>query len=221
MMPSARGAPDRVASIESYRRLAASYDASSWAMGRVRRCAIELLDLKEGETVIDVACGTGPMLPDLARRVGSGGHVIGVEHSAEMIAIGHRRVEAQGLERNVTLIEAPAEEFAFEARADALLFFYAHDVLQSPAALARLFAHARSGARVVVAGARFRHWGWAAPLNVWTALRARRYLTTYGGLARPWRYLDRYCPDFAVVKHHFLGTGYVGAGTYRVVNGAG
>jgi len=114
----------------------------------------------------------------------------------------------------VTLIERPAEEFVADDVADALLFFYTHDVLQSPAALERLFARARAGARVVAAGARFLPWWWGAPLNAWTALRVRRFLTTYRRLSRPWRHLERHCPDFALVRHNFLGTGYIGGGTY-------
>ncbi|MFY9315387.1 MAG: methyltransferase domain-containing protein [Burkholderiales bacterium] len=214
LIPSRRGAPDRAAAIGSCRPLAESYDASCKWLERPRRPAIELLGSREGETVIDVACGTGPMLPELARRVGLNGRVIGLEQSAEMLALARQRVRNESIGHTVILAEAPAEEFSCEERADAPLFFYAHDVLQSAAALSRLFAHARPGARVVVAGARFLPW-WAAPLNLWTALRARRYLTTCRGLTRPWRRLERECPDFSPLASNFLGTGYLGAGTYR------
>ena len=214
MLDNLRSAPDRASALERYRALSAGYDASCWAVAGMRRRAIELLAPAEGETVLDIACGTGPMLPDLARRVGPRGRVVGIEPSPEMMAQARERVGREGVAANVTLIEAASEEVRIECGADALLFFYAHDVLQSPAALAHLFSCALPGACVVSAGARFLPWWWGAPLNAWTALRTRRYLTTYGGLRRPWQHLARYCPDFRPVASNFLGTAYLGVGTF-------
>ncbi len=111
---------------------------------------------------------------------------------------------------------APDRVAALELRADAMLFFYAHDVLQSPRALDRLFRVAHPGARVVSAGACFLPWWRGALLNAWTAVRARHYLTTYRGLDRPWRHLQRFCPDFRPIAGSFLGTGYLGIGTHLV-----
>ena len=214
MINNLRRAPDRDLAIERYRALARNYDSSTRYVVRMRRLAIELLGLREGEVVFDIACGTGPMLPDLALRVGSQGRVIGIEQSPEMIAIARERVRREELASVVTLVEASAEEASLAHFADALLFFYTQDVLQSPPALERLFGYARPGARVVVAGARFRPEWWAGPLNVWTAWRARRYLTTYRGLHCPWLHLERYCPDFSPLASNFLGSGYVGVGTF-------
>lgn len=206
--------PDRALALARYRALAPGYDATCRRVERMRRAALEVLALKEGQIVFDVACGTGPMLPALARRVGPRGAVIGIEQSTEMLAIARDRVRRESVVGTVTLIEAPVEQVQIERTADALLFFYAHDVLQSLPALERVFARARPGARVVAAGARFLPWWWGAPLNLWTAVRARRYLTTYHGLSRPWRFLERFTPDFAVLESNFLGTGYLGTGTF-------
>lgn len=214
MLDKLRASPDRATALEHYRGLAPGYDASAWAVAGMRRRALDLLAPAEGEVVFDVACGTGPMLPELARRVGERGRVVGIEQSPEMMALARRRVTREGVATTVTLLESAVEDVQLEARADALLFFYTHDVLQSPGALARLFAHARPGARIVIAGARFLPWWWGAPLNVWTALRTRRYLTTYHGLRRPWQHLERYCADFRPVASNLLGTSYLGVGTF-------
>lgn len=214
MLDNLRPLPDRASALEHYRELAPGYDASCWAVAGMRRRAIELLAPAEGEVVFDIACGTGPMLPDLARRVGPRGRVVGIEQSPEMLALARERVRREGVDRTVTLVEAAAEDVELEMRADALLFFYTHDVLQSQVALERLFRIAHPGSRVVVVGARFLPWWWGAPLNIWTVLRTRRYLTTYRGLGRPWRHLERYCPDFGLVASHFLGTSYIGIGTF-------
>ena len=214
MLDNLRSAPDRAAALAHYRRLAPGYDASCWAVAGMRRRALELLALREGDVVFDVACGTGPMLPELARRVGPDGRVVGIEQSPEMMAQARERIAREDVAAGVTLIEAAVEDAQLAHRADALLFFYTHDVFQSPAALENLFRCARPGARVAAAGARFLPWWWAAPLNAWTMLRTRRYLTTFSGLERPWRHLARYCPDFRPVASNFLGTGYLGAGTF-------
>lgn len=214
MLDNLRPTPDRELAIKRYRSLAPGYESSTRFIARMRRMTIEMLQLREGEVVLDVACGTGTMLPHLAWRVGARGRVIGFEQSPEMIAIATERVRREQLGAVITLIETSAEEVCLEHVADALLFFYTHDVLQSPPALEHIFRHARPGARVVAAGARFRPEWWAAPLNLWTAWRARRYLTTYGGLRRPWRHLERYCPDFRPVASNFLGSGYLVAGTF-------
>ena len=47
----------------------------------VRQKAVELLDLKEGDRVLDVGCGPGGSFPYLVRAVGKSGQVVGVEIS--------------------------------------------------------------------------------------------------------------------------------------------
>lgn len=205
-----RRRPDRAAALQSYRDLHAAYDDSGRWIKRVRRQAIRLLALREGDTVLDVACGTGAMLVPLSRAVGLRGRVIGIEQSPEMAAIALRRaVEAP--HANVSIVIAPAETADINARADAVLFCYTHDVLQSDEAIENVMRNARPGARVVVAGARLHGW-WAAPLNLWKLWRSRHYLSTYAGLRDPAARLRRHCPDLQVRATHFLGTGYVAAG---------
>jgi len=214
MFENLRPLPNRVSALERYRALAPGYDASCRAVSDMRRRALALLAPAEGEVVFDIACGTGPMLAEIARRVGPRGRVVGIEQSPEMLALARERVRCEGVDRVVTLVEGAAEDLELEMRADALLFFYTHDVLQSAIALDHLFRIAHPNARVVAAGARFLPWWWGAPLNAWTALRARQYLTTYHGLGRPWRHLERYCPDFTPVARNFFGTAYIGVGTF-------
>lgn len=203
--------PDGKRSIERYRRLAPSYDASSVTGMAIREKTVALLHLQPGEVVVDMASGTGLSFALLTKAVGPNGRVVAIEHSPEMMALARRRVQASGWS-NVTLIESAAQatdvpEF------DAVLFHYAHDVLQSSAALARLFARAKPGARVVVAGAKFTSW-WLAPLNLWVMVRARPYLSTYAGLRQPWRNLETYVPDLTI-RPFLLDTGYIAHGRFQ------
>jgi SAM-dependent methyltransferase len=207
-----RETPDRGIAQAHYRQVAAGYDASCKRIAPKRLRTLELLELRAGDTVLDVACGTGAMLAPLSRAVGREGCVVGIEQSPDMMAIARARVCALGLQ-NVRLIESPVEEASLPLRAQAMLFCYTHDVLRSPAALERLFSFAAPGARVAVCGAKLYPF-WLAPLNAWVRWRTRGYLSTTEGLDRPWSLLESYCPDFSIDRTFFLGSGYIGKGSY-------
>jgi SAM-dependent methyltransferase len=211
-MARSRGAPDREYALERYRSLARGYDYATRRIERKRSRAIELLRLGPGDTVLDAACGTGSALEALARAVGPEGRVLGVEQSAEMMAIARVRCAALEL-RNVRLIESPVEEARIPGPVDAVLFSYAHDVLQSPAALRNVFAAARLGARVASVGAKL-YPPALSFLNFWVRWRVRDYMSTLEGLERPWRLLHEYVPGFTVAEVTYLGSGYVGSGNY-------
>lgn len=200
--------------IERYRKHAAGYDASAARTEPLRRRTIEQLDLRPGDTVLDVGCGTGLSFPLLEAAIGGSGRLIGIEQSPEMMALARRRVAAQGW-TNVTLIEAPVEDAPLPADIDAILFNFVHDVLQSPPALTRIFAAARPGARVACQGMKLLPW-WAAPANLFVLAKARPYMTTFRDLDRPWRSLQAFVPDFTW-HSTMLGMGYIGRGTYRAL----
>jgi ubiquinone/menaquinone biosynthesis C-methylase UbiE len=82
----------------------ATYDAAStdyedasrdfWQYMSTR--TVELASPKEGETVLDVACGNGPGLLASSRAVGPGGRVIGIDFATQMLEIAEERVRAAG-----------------------------------------------------------------------------------------------------------------------------
>jgi arsenite methyltransferase len=195
-----------------YRAHAAGYDRSAQRTMSLRRRTIGLLELQSGQTVLDVACGTGLSLGLLRDGVGGAGRVIGVELSPEMLALARARAAQAGW-GNVTLIESAMESAELPSPLDAILFNFTHDVIHSPSALERIFAAARPGARVAVAGMKYAPW-WLAPLNPLVRARARPYLTTYAGLEAPWRPLLGYLERFEWTSVHFM-TGYLGRGTVK------
>ena len=215
MLANLRRGPDRASALARYRVLAPRYDVNCRWLAEARAAAIEALALRAGETVFDVGCGTGAALPALAHAVGASGRVVGIEQSPEMAAIARERIRQARVTHRVTLVVEAVEEATFDTRADAMLLCYAHDVMQSDRALVRLSAAAKPGARIAVAGARFLPWLWAAPINLWTAVRARRYLTTYRGLRQPWAKLAPYCDEFKLRRSFHIGTSYLAVGTLR------
>lgn len=199
--------PDPRRAVEKYRRHASGYDASARRTMDVRRRAIAWLALAPGDRVLDVACGTGLSFELLARGVGPGGQVVGVEVSPEMLALARVR-PARAL-----LIEGAIEDAPLDGWFDAVLFHYTHDVLQTPRALANIFAHVKPGARVAVAGVKHPPW-WLFPARLYRLWKARPYLTTTRGLDRPWAPLEAYLEGMQVQQVMFA-TNYIARGRAR------
>lgn len=63
---------------------------------RARARAVSLLRLHEGQTVVDVACGTGLNLPALRAGVGDGGRVICVDYTGQMLDRARRKAGRAG-----------------------------------------------------------------------------------------------------------------------------
>jgi SAM-dependent methyltransferase len=88
--------------------------------GLTRRALTEAAP-RPGEHVIDVGCGCGQTVLDLARQVGSNGAVLGVDISAPMLERARDRVAAAGLQQ-ATLREADASLATFPPAAYDLIF---------------------------------------------------------------------------------------------------
>ena len=58
---------------------------------------LELLDIKPGQTVLDVGCGIGDRAAEMAAKVGTTGKVCGTDLSNLMVEISKRRNEGNGL----------------------------------------------------------------------------------------------------------------------------
>lgn len=211
-------AADRQLALEKYSALAPSYERRTAFTARHRHRAVELLSLSPGESVVDVACGTGVNFPLLERHLGPTGRIVGVDISPEMLARARERADRNHWE-NVTLIEGTVEHADLEGLFDAALFSLTHDVLQSPAAVARVVGSLRAGGRVASFGAK---WAprWLLPVNLAVRLISRRYVTTLENLDRPWAELERLIPDLNV-KSVVLGGGYLASGTKPTSEGAG
>jgi demethylmenaquinone methyltransferase/2-methoxy-6-polyprenyl-1,4-benzoquinol methylase len=91
-----------------YELLAPGYDQLSgevtlYATARAR--AIELLDLRPGATVLDVACGTGRNHRQILERIGLSGRLVGIDRSPRMLQQARAQTVREGWS-NVKLIEA-------------------------------------------------------------------------------------------------------------------
>ncbi|HAZ60662.1 MAG TPA: bifunctional demethylmenaquinone methyltransferase/2-methoxy-6-polyprenyl-1,4-benzoquinol methylase [Gammaproteobacteria bacterium] len=85
-------------------------DLMSLGIHRLWKCfALELLDVRPGQSVLDLAGGTGDFSLALARRVGPNGRVLLADINAEMLARGRDRLLDAGLGAEVAVVRADAE----------------------------------------------------------------------------------------------------------------
>jgi ubiquinone/menaquinone biosynthesis C-methylase UbiE len=100
----------------AYDRVAEDYDDTFGSQAATFSVRLnEALALRPGQRVVDLACGTGSNVVDIARAVAPG-EVIGVDYSEGMLAEARERVEAEGVA--ATFRHARAEEFIAQAPAE-------------------------------------------------------------------------------------------------------
>ena len=201
--------PDKRLALDKYRRGVSTYDDLN-RFRRLRGNAVARLELKPGDVVLDVACGTGLNFPLLQDAIGQQGSLIGVDLSPDMLAMARERVSRNEWQ-NVTLISSSVEDARIPEDVDAALFFLTHDIMRSRLALRNVMRSVRQGSRVVAAGSKWAPW-WAWPVNIGVWYGARRYTTTFEGFSRPWSHLSPYLSGLQI-ESHVRGAMYVAWGT--------
>jgi ubiquinone/menaquinone biosynthesis C-methylase UbiE len=179
--------------IETYRKKARHYDITSrlypvpgYPHPAQRLRAVQALGLRPGDTVIDIACGTGLNFRLIEEMVGPGGRIIGVDLTDAMLARARDRIAANGWS-NVSLVQADAAEFDCPAQADAILSTYAlTQVPECAAVIARGAAALSGGGRWVVLDVKVpdNTPGWLAQLG--TAVVRRFAAIDEWIMRRPW-----------------------------------
>jgi demethylmenaquinone methyltransferase/2-methoxy-6-polyprenyl-1,4-benzoquinol methylase len=117
-----------------------------------RRRAVDLADVKPGNRVLDVACGTGDLALELARRVGPGGEVIGSDFSENMLTLAREKAAATTTAGPVRFEWANALELPYRDNefAAATVGFGARNFSDLERGLREMARVVRPGGRVVV-----------------------------------------------------------------------
>ena len=139
------------------RRWARFYDAVSWLLSfgrasRVRRTIADLANVEEGQSVLDVGCGTGTLALELRDRAGAGGEVYGVDASPEMIAVARRKAAKRDadVQFEVGLIERlPYADARFDRALCTLVMHHLDEHLQQQG-LREIARVLKPGGRVLV-----------------------------------------------------------------------
>lgn len=144
---------------------AASFYETFWGrqLEPAQTTLIEMAALREGESVLDVACGTGLVTFRVAEAVSAKGSVLGTDISDRMVELAHSTAAEKGL-HHVRFERMDAEELhvadcSFDSALCALGLMYVPDARK---AISEMYRATKHGGRVVAAvwGQRSRC-GWA------------------------------------------------------------
>jgi demethylmenaquinone methyltransferase / 2-methoxy-6-polyprenyl-1,4-benzoquinol methylase len=135
-------------------RIARVYDRMNSVMTagmhhRWRERAVDLAQIAPGARVLDVACGTGDLALELARRVGPGGEVVACDFSEQMLELARAKAVDKPTVRVewANALELPYRDDEFAA---ATVGFGARNFSDLQRGLSEMVRVVRSGGRGVV-----------------------------------------------------------------------
>ena len=211
--------------IEVYRKKAKHYDITSrlypvpgYPERAQRLRSVRALGLRPGDSVVDVACGTGLNFPLIEKVVGPDGRIVGVDMTDAMLARAQDRIETHGWS-NISLVQADAADWDFPTEVDAILSTYA--LTQVPEC-AEVIAH---GTAVLAEGGRWVVLDLKIPANVpgWLARLATAPVRPFASIEqwimrRPWdaihAAMKEELADVSWIEL-FFGTAFLAAGSRR------
>lgn len=204
--------------VNIYRKRAKRYDFTAnlyYLMGfrewAYRRQAVAALDLRPGDKVVEIGCGTGLNFPLLQEAVGPEGRIIGVDLTDAMLAQARQRVADNGWS-NVDLVLSDAAAFQFPAGIDGILSTFALTLAPEYDQVIR------RGSQALAPGRRWVILDFKMPAN-WLANLAPllAFLTSPFGVRlemasrHPWESMERYLHNTRL-SEHYGGFVYIAVG---------
>ncbi len=129
--------------------IAPSYDLNNrlhslWMDQHWRRKAVKLAGVKPGDSVVDVACGTGDLTIAFGNKVGSD-HAIGIDFTYEMLPIARQKSRSRFLNGDAQCLPLP------DACADVVSIAFGIRNVADPALAIREFRRVlRPGGRLII-----------------------------------------------------------------------
>ena len=142
---------------EVFDSVAAQYDLMndlmSGGLHRLwKRFTIELSAVRSGQTVLDIAGGTGDLAAKFSKLVGADGKVILADINAAMLAVGRDRLIDRGALSNIDVVQADAQFLPFDDNSiDCItIAFGLRNVTDKAKALRSMHRVLKPGGRVLV-----------------------------------------------------------------------
>jgi ubiquinone/menaquinone biosynthesis C-methylase UbiE len=140
---------------QSYNKLSKQYDALAGSSEKkLQLNGLQMLDVKEGECVLEIGFGTGNGIVSLARSAGISGFVQGIDLAQGMLDITAKKVAKAGLTGWVSLTCADAMHLPFDSnRFDAVFMCFTLELFsasQIPALLLECRRVLRPNGRICV-----------------------------------------------------------------------
>jgi demethylmenaquinone methyltransferase/2-methoxy-6-polyprenyl-1,4-benzoquinol methylase len=156
------------------------YPAPGYPQRAQRLRAVQALGLWPGDSVVDIACGTGLNFPLIEEAIGPAGRIVGVDLTDAMLAQAQARIQTNGWS-NISLVQADVADFEFPTKVDAIVSTYAlSQVPECAEVIARGTAALSEGGRWVV-------------LDLKVPANTPRWLTHVGtAVVRPFASIDEW-----------------------------
>jgi len=164
------------------------YQDSSSLQFQLGLMAIDKLDPRDPERILDIGCGNGLLTIELAKKIPMG-HVTGIETSAEMFVKAVHNSASLGIP-NIRFLNMNALDIIFENEFDAVFsnsaIHWIHDLERM---YKRIFNSIKADGRVMIQTG-------LKEINklvetIIVMLQADRYRPYLTGMALPWRFLSR------------------------------
>lgn len=128
-------------------------DLMSFGLHRLWKCmAINAANIRPGQTILDLAAGTGDLSKACAKQVGKTGKVVMTDINASMLQKGRARLEDEGYVGNICYVQANAEDLPFaDNYFDRILIgFGLRNVTDKAKALQSMYRVLKPGGKLVV-----------------------------------------------------------------------
>jgi len=201
---------DRNFLVQRYDRIAGLIPFFEWLFflpSGLRRNAVDRLNLRPGNNVLEVGCGTGRNLPFLHNAVGQTGRVYGVDLSSGMLGKAH---DLTGRNRwtNVRLSQGDAVEYVAPEPLDGVLFSLSYNTMpHHRAVLHNVWRQLRPGGSLVIMDAKpppGRGGELIMPFSVWLM----KHTVLGNPYIQPWKDLATITDDFEMEEFLF-GSYYI------------
>lgn len=102
----------RILEMKWYDKIAKFYDFFTvWVYRKSRIKLIENLEIKKGDRVLVIACGTGQNFKLIQGKIGNSGEIIALDYSKEMLEVAQKRINKNNW-KNIKLINTDARNLS-------------------------------------------------------------------------------------------------------------
>ena len=117
-----------------------------------KRFTIDQAGVRRGQSVLDLAGGTGDLAARFAGKVGSDGRVVLADINLAMLEEGRRRLVDKGIAGNLSIVQVDAENLPFgdESFDCVSIAFGLRNVTNKDAALRSIYSTLKPGGKLLI-----------------------------------------------------------------------